>query len=194
MSMASHENARESPFTALLEGILDPAYRTAYHLTNNKDDAEELVQEASLAAYRAFHRFEQGTNFKAWFLTILRNRFISDYRKQKRRPAVVELDEVSDEFMWNVVSHQIDSGESADPARYIVDRLDTEQVISALAALPDEFREVCTLYFTQDLQYQEISDILDVPIGTVRSRIHRGRRLLKQRLWRLAEDRGLLTG
>lgn len=194
MSETSQGQSNESEFTSLLDGILDSAYSTAYHLAGNREDAEELVQEASLSAYRAFHRFERGTNFKAWFLTILRNRFISDYRKQKRAPGIVELDEVPDHAVWAAVSRHADAGESGDPARYIVDRLDAEEVAAALAELPDEFREVCTLYFTQDLHYQEISDILDVPIGTVRSRIHRGRKLLKQRLWKLAEDRGLPAG
>ncbi len=181
-------------FTSLLESVLAPAYRTAYHLTRNEADAEELVQEAALLAYKGFDRFELGTNFKGWFFTILRNRFISGYRKKQREVQTVELEDAPDLYMYN---KSLESGlatQTSEPAKYVIERLDAEQVGDALAELPMEFREAATLYFTQDMSYQEIADVLDVPVGTVRSRLHRGRKLLQQKLWHLAEDYGLVPG
>ncbi len=179
-------------FTSLLESVLEPAYRTAYHLTRNEADAEELVQEAALLAYKGFDRFELGTNFKGWFMTILRNRFISGYRKKKREVPTVELEDAPDLYMYN---KSLESGlatQTSEPAKYVIERLDAEQVADALAELPMEFREAATLYFTQDMSYQEIADVLGVPVGTVRSRLHRGRKLLQKKLWSLAEDYGLV--
>ncbi len=167
-------------FTSLLESVLEPAYRTAYHLTRNEADAEELVQEAALLAYKGFDRFELGTNFKGWFMTILRNRFISGYRKKQREVPTVDLEDAPDLYMYN---KSLESGlatQTSAPAKYIIERLDVEQVATALSELPMEFREAATLYFTQNMSYQEIADVLGVPVGTVRSRLHRGRKLLQK--------------
>ncbi len=180
-------------FTSLLESVLEPAYRTAYHLTRNEADAEELVQEAALLAYKGFDRFELGTNFKGWFMTILRNRFISGYRKKQREVPTVDLEDAPDLYMYN---KSLESGlatQTSAPAKYIIERLDVEQVATALSELPIEFREAATLYFTQDMSYQEIANVLGVPVGTVRSRLHRGRKLLQKKLWSLAEDYGLVS-
>ncbi len=190
--MTEPDSAAADNFTSLLESVLEPAYRTAYHLTRNEADAEELVQEAALLAYKGFDRFEPGTNFKGWFFTILRNRFISGYRKKQREVKTVELEDAPDLYMYN---KSLESGlatQTSEPAKYIIERLDVEQVATALSELPMEFREAATLYFTQDMSYQEIADVLGVPVGTVRSRLHRGRKLLQKKLWRLAEDYGLV--
>lgn len=183
---------QRAEFEALLESVLETAYRTAYHLTRNHADAEDLVQDAALLAFRGFGRFEPGSNFRAWFLTVLRNRFVSQYRKRKRAVETVELDDAPERYLY-ARSH--DAGlldGTVDPARHLIGRLDAEHVARALESLPEEFREVCTLYFTQDLAYQEIADIVGRPVGTVRSRIHRGRRLLQRRLWTLAQDHGIV--
>ena len=190
--MTEPDSAAADNFTSLLESVLESAYRTAYHLTRNEADAEELVQEAALLAYKGFDRFEPGTNFKGWFFTILRNRFISGYRKKQREVKTVELEDAPDLYMYN---KSLESGlatQTSEPAKYIIERLDVEQVATALSELPMEFREAATLYFTQDMSYQEIADVLGVPVGTVRSRLHRGRKLLQKKLWRLAEDYGLV--
>ena len=179
-------------FEALLEPVLEPAYRTAYHLTRNREDAEELVQESALLAHRGFQRFQPGSNFKAWFLTILRNRFVSDYRKRKRTVETVDLEDAQDIYIYTKSQESGLVTSTADPARKIVGSLDAEQVATALAGLPGEFREACTLYFTQDLAYQDIAAVLGVPVGTVRSRIHRGRKLLQRRLWSLAQEYGIV--
>ncbi len=190
--MTEPDSAAADSFTSLLESVLESAYRTAYHLTRNEADAEDLVQEAALLAYKGFDRFEPGTNFKGWFFTILRNRFISGYRKKQREVKTVELEDAPDLYMYN---KSLESGlatQTSEPAKYIIERLDVEQVATALSELPMEFREAATLYFTQDMSYQEIADVLGVPVGTVRSRLHRGRKLLQKKLWRLAEDYGLV--
>ena len=190
--MTEPGSAAADNFTSLLESVLEPAYRTAYHLTRNEADAEELVQETALLAYKGFDRFELGTNFKGWFMTILRNRFISGYRKKQREVPTVDLEDAPDLYMYN---KSLESGlatQTSEPAKYVIERLDAEQVGDALAELPMEFREAATLYFTQDMSYQEIADVLGVPVGTVRSRLHRGRKLLQKKLWSLAEDYGLV--
>ena len=190
--MTAPGSATADNFTSLLESVLEPAYRTAYHLTRNEADAEELVQEAALLAYKGFDRFELGTNFKGWFMTILRNRFISGYRKKQREVPTVDLEDAPDLYMY---SKSLESGlatQTSEPAKYVIEQLDAEQVGDALAELPMEFREAATLYFTQDMSYQEIADVLGVPVGTVRSRLHRGRKLLQKKLWSLAEDYGLV--
>ncbi len=190
--MTEPGSAAADNFTSLLDSVLEPAYRTAYHLTRNEADAEELVQETALLAYKGFDRFELGTNFKGWFMTILRNRFISGYRKKQREVPTVDLEDAPDLYMYN---KSLESGlatQTSAPAKYIIERLDVEQVATALSELPIEFREAAALYFTQDMSYQEIADVLGVPVGTVRSRLHRGRKLLQKKLWRLAEDYGLV--
>ncbi len=190
--MTEPGSAAADNFTSLLDSVLEPAYRTAYHLTRNEADAEELVQETALLAYKGFDRFELGTNFKGWFMTILRNRFISGYRKKQREVPTVDLEDAPDLYMYN---KSLESGlatQTTAPAKYIIERLDVEQVATALSELPIEFREAATLYFTQDMSYQEIADVLGVPVGTVRSRLHRGRKLPQKKLWILAEDYGLV--
>ena len=188
----SESQAADDDFETLLDGILEPAYRTAYHLTRDQADAEELVQEAALLAFKGFARFERGTNFKAWFLTILRNRFVSLYRKKQRQVPTVDLEDAGDLYMFAKSRQAGLSNVTSDPATYLMERLDSEQVATALSELPMEFREAAILYFTQDLSYQEIAGILDVPVGTVRSRLHRGRRLLQRKLWLLAEEYGIV--
>ena len=190
--MTQSNDAAAADFKPLLEPVLEPAYRTAYHLTRNEADAEELVQEAALLAFKGFGRFKPGTNFKAWFFTILRNRFISTYRKKQREIKTVELEDAPELYMY---SKSVESGLSAqtsEPAKYVIEQLDAEQVATALSELPMEFREAATLYFTQDMSYHDIAEVLGVPVGTVRSRLHRGRKLLQKKLWHLAEDYGLV--
>lgn len=190
--MTQSNDAAAADFKSLLEPVLEPAYRTAYHLTRNEADAEELVQEAALLAFKGFSRFKPGTNFKAWFFTILRNRFISTYRKKQREIKTVELEDAPELYMY---SKSVESGLSAqtsEPAKYVIEQLDAEQVATALSELPMEFREAATLYFTQDMSYHDIAEVLGVPVGTVRSRLHRGRKLLQKKLWHLAEDYGLV--
>lgn len=178
---------------ALLLPVLGPAYRTAYHLTRDASDAEDAVQQAAVLACRGFDGFEQGSNFRAWFLRIVTNVCLSDYRRRRRSPVARSLDEPTGES--ELTPAEMLAGPSADrPDIGLVQRLDAAQISAALGALPPEYRTVTTLYFVEELSYQEISEIVNCPIGTVRSRLHRGRKLLQAALLELAEERGIGRG
>jgi RNA polymerase sigma-70 factor, ECF subfamily len=188
---SSTSHARE--FESLLSGVLDRAYGVAHHLTRSPQDAEDLVQEAALSAYRNFHQFESGTNFRAWFMRILTNAFYASYRKRKRRPETTSLEDAQP---LHLLSASLEAGlleHHKDPAQQLVERLGEERVAGAIGALPEEFRVVCTLYFMNDASYQEIAEMLDCPVGTVRSRLHRGRRMLQRALWTLAQECGVVA-
>ena len=183
-------------FERLLVPLLGRAYGTALRLTGNPAEAEDLVQDASLLALRGFGGFRPGSNFRAWFFRILVNRFYSNYRRSRRRGATVDLEEAPDGYLLERARAAGLSGgagqTAADPADAVLARIDAGLAQDALDALPDDFRTVSALYFMDDLSYQEIAEVLDVPIGTVRSRLHRARRLLHGALWAIAEDRGLV--
>lgn len=190
--------ATREAFEALLLPALDRAYATARRLTRNDADAEDLVQEAVLLAWRGFGTFEAGSNFRAWFLRILMNAFLSSKRKHRAEDSAVSLDDVPNAFVQRR-AHEMVRGDEApegltasDVALGTMDKLEREQVETAIDALPDDFRVAATLYFLQDQSYQDIADLLHIPIGTVRSRLHRGRALLQQRLWQIALDHGLV--
>jgi RNA polymerase sigma-70 factor (ECF subfamily) len=181
-------------FEALLIGMLEPAYRMAYRLTSDAQDAEDLVQEAALRAYRFRHTFQRGTSFKAWFYRIVMNQFYTSTRR--RKPATASLDSLTDASEILMFVRSAEAGllrPDADPAATAVARMAEDDVARALASLPDEYRTVATLYFLDDLSYQEIADILGVPIGTVRSRLHRGRQMLQKQLWRVAQELGIVN-
>lgn len=177
---------------ALLPPLLDSAYGTALHLTRNATDADDLVQEAALLACRGFRTFQPGTNFKAWFFRILTNCFYSTYRKRKRAGTQLELEDTPELYLYCQTAAIGLHGQTEDPAGLLMERLDAEQIGAAVDALPEEYRVVATLYFLQDFSYQEIAEVLDVPVGTVRSRLHRGRRMLQKALWVIAEERGII--
>jgi len=155
------------------------------------------VQEAALLAYRGFATFERGTNFRAWFLRILMNAYLSSKRRQRPEDTASSLDDLPNALMQRRAHELVAGSDSAEPGaasalvRDVLGRLETEQVEAAIDGLPEDFRSAAALYFLQDLPYQEIAEILGVPIGTVRSRLHRGRALLQQKLWELAVDHGL---
>lgn len=184
--------ASPAKFEALLEPLLPLAYGVAYRMARNQADAEDLVQEAALQAFRAFHTFELGTNFKAWYLRILTNCFFARYRKKKRQPEVIDLDEAGPLYMLRQAATSGLLSQSDDPASDLLGRMDAEQISAAIGALPEEYRIVTALYFLDDLSYQEIAAVVDVPLGTVRSRLHRGRRMLQKALWHLAQEQGLV--
>ena len=186
------EATRATEFEALLQPVLEPAYRAAYHLARNAADAEDIVQEASLLAWRNFESFERGTNFKAWFQRIVMNVFLTRCRAERRRGVSVPL-VADDADNDRTVADARWARESGDAAEAILGAMDIETVQAALAALPVEYRTVAVLYFVEDLSYEQIAETLDCPVGTVRSRLHRGRRLLWKRLERTARDRGIRT-
>ncbi len=185
--------ASQSAFEALLAPILGQAYGLAMNLTGNPADAEDLVQDAALLAFRGFDGFEEGTNFKAWFYRILTNRHFSNRRRLKRRPSEVELEEAPQQYMWDRTQELGLHSRNEDPAATFLSRVDVDHVRSAIAALPDDFGVVASLYFLEELSYQEIAEMVGIPVGTVRSRLHRGRRMLQKALWTIAVEEGIVS-
>jgi RNA polymerase sigma-70 factor, ECF subfamily len=185
----AHDPERQERLEAEALTYLDPLYRTALRLSRNPQDAEDLVQETYLNAFRALDRFEEGTNLRAWLFRILNNAFISQYRRRKRRPSS-SLDEVSDFYLYDhLVAGNTAPGQE-NPEREVLSRIGDEAVLQALEELPVEFRQVELLADVEGFSYREIADILGIPIGTVMSRLYRGRRRLQQRLWREAQQAG----
>ncbi len=156
----------------------DHLYRIALRLTGSPTAAEDLVQEAYLRAFRSWRSFRPGTNLAAWLATIMRNANLDAVRRQSRRPAEEPMEEQGDYFLYNRLAE--DAGEP--PQQAVLDRLSSDAIVESLADLPPVFREAVVLVDIGDFSYQEAADILGVPIGTVMSRLYRGRRLLKQHL------------
>jgi RNA polymerase sigma-70 factor (ECF subfamily) len=188
---AEHTTRVQAEFEELLAPILPMAYGTALRLTRDRSQAEDLTQDAALLAYRAFSSFQRGTNFKAWFFRILTNAFYSRHRKEKHDKANVSTEEVPALYLYRQTTEAGLLGSESDPAAAIMDRLDAERVGEALETLPEDYRAVATLYFIDDFSYQQIAEILGCPVGTVRSRLHRGRRMLQKALWDVAVERGI---
>jgi RNA polymerase sigma-70 factor (ECF subfamily) len=183
---------RQAEFEALFNPLLPMAFGTAMRLTRNHAEAEDLVQDAALLAFRGFDSFERGTNFKAWFFRILTNAFYSRHRKEKHDRANLSTEDVPPMYLYARTAEAGLHGQESDPAASIMDRIDTEQVAEALESLPTEYRVVATLYFMEDFSYLQIAEMVGCPVGTVRSRLHRGRRMLQKALWEVAEERGIV--
>lgn len=182
-------------FQHLLEPVLDPAFGMALSYTGGSEaDAEDLVQEAALKAFRGFHSFEPGTNFKAWFFRILMNTAVSRYRKTSRRPLEVDIDDASPAPLLQEAQARGLDVSGSDPARAFIERIRLDSIHKAIAELPEEFRQVCVLYFLEEFTYPEIAEVLDIPVGTVRSRLHRARKALQRRLLDVAVEDGLVPG
>ena len=185
--------ATQEQFTRLLEPVLDGAYGLALHMCRNRDDAQDIVQEAALSAFRAFHTFQSGTNFRAWFFRIVTNCFRQKYRKAQRSPQTTDLEDAPDLYLFCRTADVGLHAQSDDPATLVMEQLTTEQVSAAVEALPEDYRVAAALYFFEELSYEEIAGILECPIGTVRSRLHRGRKLLQKALWQIAEQQGIIA-
>ena len=188
------EDAAPAPHTLddLLRPLLGRAYGLALRLLRNRADAEDLVQEAALAACRGFGTFQPGSHFKAWFFRILINSYYARHRRQRHEGPPVDLDEAPELYLYGRTAELGLHESLADPAQALLNRLDGDQIGAALQALPEEYRVVSTLYFIEDFSYEEIAGVLGIPVGTVRSRLHRGRRILQKLLWRVAVERGVV--
>jgi RNA polymerase sigma-70 factor (ECF subfamily) len=172
--------------------LMPNLYSAALRLTRNPSDAEDLVQETFLRAYRGFASFQEGTNLRAWLYRILTNSFINTYRKKQREPVTVEgPDDVDEWYLFDRLgSRNVETSAESE----VLDRIPDEDVQRALEALPEGFRMAVLLADVEGFSYKEIAEILDVPIGTVMSRLHRGRRALEKGLYDVAKERGLIDG
>jgi RNA polymerase sigma-70 factor (ECF subfamily) len=179
----------EARFEAEALPLLNGMYSAAFRLTRNAADAEDLIQETFLRAYRGFHQFQEGTNLKAWLYRILMNTFINSYRKKQREPRTISDEEVED---WYLYSKMADEGLEPSAETSVIESLPDEDVQEALQSLPEQFRAAVLLADVEGFSYKEIAEITDVPIGTVMSRLHRGRRALQKRLWDVVRERGLV--
>ena len=168
---------------------LDALYSMAIRLARNPDDANDLLQETVLRAYRFFHQFESGTNCRAWMLTILFNNFRNGYRKSTREQPASSADEF--ERKVEAESLRIDPAGS-NPEALLAGQGMEGEVETALASLPDEFRQAVLLVDVEELSYQEVSGVLNVAIGTIKSRVSRGRAMLRERLAGFAKEQGII--
>jgi RNA polymerase sigma-70 factor, ECF subfamily len=158
--------------------LSDQVYRVARHLASSREDAEELMQETYARAFRSWRSFTPGTNLRAWLLRILTNLNIDRGRRQQRAPQMQPL-EANDYFLYDRLA---ESGDGVSDEDRVVERLSQDDIVTALSAVPHDFRDVIVLVDLGDFSYQDAAQILDIPVGTVMSRLHRGRRILKREL------------
>jgi RNA polymerase sigma-70 factor (ECF subfamily) len=178
------------PFETEALSFLDALYRTALRMTRSEAEAEDLVQETYIRAFRFREQFTPGTNLKAWLFRILTNTFINQYRRKAARPETTELDDVEESILYRHMRDVSPGSSSPDPEAELIDNTLSSEVKEALEALPEKFRTTLLLD-VEGFSYKEIADMLDIPIGTVMSRLHRGRKFMQKRLYDLARDRGI---
>ena len=167
----------------------DLLYNYALRMTNNQANAEDLVQETYLKAYRFWDKYEPGTNIRAWLFRILKNSYINRYRKQSKEPGTVDYEEIQNFY----TSVRDEGSDPNDLQETLFGNLLDDDVAGAIAALPHDFRTIVILCDIEGLTYEEIADLVDIPLGTVRSRLHRGRKLLRNKLIEYARKRGYVT-
>jgi RNA polymerase sigma-70 factor, ECF subfamily len=184
--------AEQADFASVAMEFLPSLYSAAMRMTHNASDAEDLVQETYLKAYRGYGNFEEGTNLKAWLFRILTNTYINMYRAKKRRPEQQELDDTEDLFLFRRLAGLEAVAASRTTEDIALENFTDSEVKAAVDALPEAFRIPVLLADVEGFHYKEIAEILDVPIGTVMSRLHRGRKALQKALYGFAVERRLL--
>ncbi|MEE8149244.1 MAG: sigma-70 family RNA polymerase sigma factor [candidate division Zixibacteria bacterium] len=170
---------------------MDALYRTALRMTKNVGDAEDLVQEALVKAYRFWDKFETGSNCRAWLFKIMTNVFINEYRSKSRSPMSVNVDDIDDNYLYGQLAANSDGD---NPEKELFAKMLDDDVKKAIDELPEDFRIVVVLSFIEGFSYQEIAEIADLQLGTVKSRLHRGRKLLQKELLDYAIKNGFIKG
>jgi RNA polymerase sigma-70 factor (ECF subfamily) len=185
-----HDRTEEFEEVAL--PYLDALFNLALNLTRNRKDAEDLVQEAYLRAFRFFDSYQPGTHIKAWLFRILRNTFINRYRAAKARPEEVDFDKIDGVYEKMVEDDFLRGHGSVDPEEAVMVGVPDEEIQEAMVALPEEYRSVVIMALVEELSYKEIASALAIPLGTVMSRLHRGRKQLQGALLDYAKRKGIL--
>jgi RNA polymerase sigma-70 factor, ECF subfamily len=184
--------ADQAQFAEQALEFMPALYSAALRMTHNAADAEDLVQETYLRAYRGFGSFTEGTNLRAWLYRILTNTYINSYRARQRRPDERQLDDVEDLYLYRRIGAVEEAMAARSAEDELMDLFTDDEVKAALDDLPEGFRLAVYLADVEGFSYKEIAEILDVPIGTVMSRLHRGRKAMQKRLYDLAAERGLI--
>ncbi len=185
------DEKRPDAFEEEALSFLNALYRTALRMTKNPDDAGDLVQETYVRALRFRHQFRTGTNLKAWLFRILTNTFINMYRRKAARPEFTDVEGLDEYVLYNRMAELQSPGTRSEPERTVIDAVMDEEVKSALDDLPEYYRTAVVLSDIEGFSYKEIADILHIPLGTVMSRLHRGRRFLQRRLYEHAKQHGI---
>jgi RNA polymerase sigma-70 factor, ECF subfamily len=185
--------ADRATFQAQAMQYLPQLFAAAKRMTRNHADAEDLVQETFLKGYRSYHTFEEGSNLRAWLFRILTNNYINSYRAKQRRPLESDLDDIEDLYLYRRMGGIEEALASRSAEDTLMDLFTEAEVKDALEALPEAFRVPVLLADVEEFSYKEIADMLDVPIGTVMSRLHRGRKAMQKQLYDFAVARGLVA-
>ena len=190
MPKASADHQKGWDFEAAAMPFVDALYNTAYRMTRNAEDAEDLVQETYLKAYRYYDKFEEGTNFKAWLFKIMKNTFINNYRKKQQTPTLSDFADIEESFETQVSEDA--ARQIKNPEQELLENVLDEDVQQAIDKLPPDYRMVVLLADLEGFSYKEIAEILEVPVGTVMSRLYRGRRLMEASMLDFAREHGYL--
>ena len=190
-------DARRADFEATMLPHVDSLYRAAYSMAKNAGEAEDLVQDTFVRAFQFFDQFQGGTNARAWLFRILTNLYINSYRKRTREPERASYDEMEDFYLYNRLSDIQGRGGAGGtggslagttPEQAVVQQVQIDAIREAINQLPDEYRDTVILADLNEMSYQEVSETLNIPIGTVRSRLSRGRRLVQKALWAYSDE------
>ena len=168
-------------------------FSTALRMTRNRSDAEDLVQETYIKGWRSFHTFEKGTNLRAWLFRIMTNTYINKFNAQKRKGTEVELDDIEELFLYKRLGSIDQSQLSSSAEDQMLNLFTDDEVKNALESLPEDFRVLVLLSDVDGFAYKEIAEMLEIPIGTVMSRLHRGRKAMQKMLYEYARERGLIV-